>query len=143
MICPNLPHSLVIFVKVSKSIIFLVKIFLGNFIDIWQFLLVTLLFLSLFHFLTLTPFRLTDKKRSFFVTKTAQIATTFLHFWYTFIRTFKNTFTSEKSNAILCHKSLSNLWLRIRTITMKHCWESFPIRKYYYPYRPTNLGWLL
>ena len=30
-ICPNLPHSLAFFVKVSKSIIFLVKSFLGNF----------------------------------------------------------------------------------------------------------------
>ena len=30
LICPNLPHSLAIFVKVSKSIIFLVKSFLGN-----------------------------------------------------------------------------------------------------------------
>ena len=29
--CPNLPHYLAIFVKVSKSIIFLVKHFLGNF----------------------------------------------------------------------------------------------------------------
>ena len=31
LICPNLPHSLAIFVKVSKSIIFLVKSFLGKF----------------------------------------------------------------------------------------------------------------
>ena len=31
LICPNLPFSLAIFVKVSKSIIFLVKSFLGNF----------------------------------------------------------------------------------------------------------------
>ena len=31
MFCPNLPHSPAIFVKVSKSIIFLVKSFLGNF----------------------------------------------------------------------------------------------------------------
>ena len=31
LICPNLPHSQAIFVKVSKSIIFLVKSFLGNF----------------------------------------------------------------------------------------------------------------
>ena len=30
-ICPNLPHSYTIFVKVSKSLIFLVKSFLGNF----------------------------------------------------------------------------------------------------------------
>ena len=39
---PNLPHFQAIFVKVSKSIIFLVKSFLGTFIDIWQFFLVTL-----------------------------------------------------------------------------------------------------
>ena len=31
VICPNLPHSQAIFVKVLKSIIFLVKSFLGNF----------------------------------------------------------------------------------------------------------------
>ena len=31
LICPNLPHSKAIFVKVSKSIIFLVKSFLDNF----------------------------------------------------------------------------------------------------------------
>ena len=31
LICPNLPHSLAIFVKVSKSFIFQVKPFLGNF----------------------------------------------------------------------------------------------------------------
>ena len=31
LICPNLPHSLAIFVKVSKSIIFLLKSFLLNF----------------------------------------------------------------------------------------------------------------
>ena len=31
LVCPNLPHSLEIFVKVSKSVIFLVKSFLGNF----------------------------------------------------------------------------------------------------------------
>ena len=31
LICPNLPYSLAIFVKMSKSIIFLVKSFLGNF----------------------------------------------------------------------------------------------------------------
>ena len=31
LICPNLPHSLTIFVKVSKFIIFKVKSFLGNF----------------------------------------------------------------------------------------------------------------
>ena len=31
LICPNLLHSQAIFVKVSKSIIFLVKSFLGNF----------------------------------------------------------------------------------------------------------------
>ena len=31
LMCPNLPHSLAIFVKVLKSIIFLVKSFLGNF----------------------------------------------------------------------------------------------------------------
>ena len=30
-ICPNLPHFLAIYAKVSKSIIFLVKSFLGNF----------------------------------------------------------------------------------------------------------------
>ena len=31
LFCPNLPHSWAIFVKVSKSFIFLVKSFLGNF----------------------------------------------------------------------------------------------------------------
>ena len=31
LICPNLPHSQAIFVKVSKSLIFLVKSFLGKF----------------------------------------------------------------------------------------------------------------
>ena len=31
LICPNLPHSYAIFVKLSKSFIFLVKPFLGNF----------------------------------------------------------------------------------------------------------------
>ena len=31
LFCPNLPHSWAIFVKVSKSLIFLVKSFLGNF----------------------------------------------------------------------------------------------------------------
>ena len=31
LICPNLPHSLAIFVKVSKSLFLLVKSFLGNF----------------------------------------------------------------------------------------------------------------
>ena len=31
LICPNLPHSQAIFEKVSKSLIFLVKTFLGNF----------------------------------------------------------------------------------------------------------------
>ena len=31
LICPNLLHSKAIFVKVSKSLIFLVKLFLGNF----------------------------------------------------------------------------------------------------------------
>ena len=31
LICPNLPHSEAIFVKMLKSIIFLVKSFLGNF----------------------------------------------------------------------------------------------------------------
>ena len=31
LICPNLPHTQAIFVKVSKSFIFLVKSFLGNF----------------------------------------------------------------------------------------------------------------
>ena len=40
--CPNLPHSSAIFVKVSKSIIFLVNSFWATFIDIWQFFLVTL-----------------------------------------------------------------------------------------------------
>ena len=34
LICPHLPHSTAIFVKVSKSLIFLVKSFLGNF---WRF----------------------------------------------------------------------------------------------------------
>ena len=34
---PNLPHSLAIFVKVSKSIDFLVKSFWATFIDIWRF----------------------------------------------------------------------------------------------------------
>ena len=34
LICPNLPHSWSIFVKVSKSFIFLVKSFLATFIDI-------------------------------------------------------------------------------------------------------------
>ena len=33
---PNCPF-LAIFVRVSKSFIFLVKLFLGNFLDIWQF----------------------------------------------------------------------------------------------------------
>ena len=37
LICPNLTHSLAIFVKVLKSIIFLVKIFWATFIDIWRF----------------------------------------------------------------------------------------------------------
>ena len=37
LICPNLPHSLAIFVKVSKSIIFLVKSFWATFMDIWQY----------------------------------------------------------------------------------------------------------
>ena len=36
LVCPNLPHSLAIFVKVSKCFIFLVESFLGNFIDIWR-----------------------------------------------------------------------------------------------------------
>ena len=31
LFCPNYPHYLAIFVKVSKSFIFLVKSFLGNF----------------------------------------------------------------------------------------------------------------
>ena len=31
-------HCYAIFVKLSKSFIFLVKSFLGNFLDIWQFL---------------------------------------------------------------------------------------------------------
>ena len=31
LVCPNLQHYLTIFVKVSKSLIFLVKSFLGNF----------------------------------------------------------------------------------------------------------------
>ena len=43
LICPNLLHSYAIFVKVSKSLIFLVKSFLGN------FLLVTLIMYSLLH----------------------------------------------------------------------------------------------
>ena len=38
-LCPNLPHSQAIFAKESKTIIFLVKSFLGNF---WKFFLVTL-----------------------------------------------------------------------------------------------------
>ena len=37
LICPNLPHSYAISVKMSKSIIFLVKSFWATFIDIWQF----------------------------------------------------------------------------------------------------------
>ena len=37
LICPTLPHSQAIFVKMSKSIIFLVKSFLATFIDIWRF----------------------------------------------------------------------------------------------------------
>ena len=37
LICPNLPHSKAIFVKVSKFIIFLVKSFWATFIDIWRF----------------------------------------------------------------------------------------------------------
>ena len=36
LICPNLSHSSAIFVKVSKSIIFLVKSFWATFINIWQ-----------------------------------------------------------------------------------------------------------
>ena len=31
LVCPNLPHSEVIFVKESKSLVFLVKSFLSNF----------------------------------------------------------------------------------------------------------------
>ena len=43
LIYPNLPHSLAIFVKVSKSIIFVVKSFLGNFYrHLATFFLVTL-----------------------------------------------------------------------------------------------------
>ena len=42
LFCPILSHSLVFFVKMSKSIIFLVKSFWATFIDIWQFFLVTL-----------------------------------------------------------------------------------------------------
>ena len=37
LICPNLLHSKAIFVKVSKSSIFLVKSCWATFIDIWQF----------------------------------------------------------------------------------------------------------
>ena len=36
LICPNLRHSYAIYVKVSKTLIFLVKSFLANFIDIWR-----------------------------------------------------------------------------------------------------------
>ena len=36
LICPNLPHSWPIFVKLSKSIIFLMKSFLGNFYRQWS-----------------------------------------------------------------------------------------------------------
>ena len=36
LICPNLPHSQAFFVKVSKSLIFLVKSFWTTFIDIWR-----------------------------------------------------------------------------------------------------------
>ena len=36
LICPNLLHSKAIFLKVSKSLFFRVKSFLGNFIDIWR-----------------------------------------------------------------------------------------------------------
>ena len=36
-ICPNVLHSKAIFVKVSKSLILLVKSFLGKFKDIWRF----------------------------------------------------------------------------------------------------------
>ena len=34
--CPYLPHSFAIFVKVSKSLIFLVKSFWATFIDLWR-----------------------------------------------------------------------------------------------------------
>ena len=37
-ICPNLLHSQAIFVKVSKSFIFIVKSFWATFINIWRFL---------------------------------------------------------------------------------------------------------
>ena len=43
LICPNLPHSKAIFVKVVKSIIFLVKSFLGNFCRHGRFFMVTLM----------------------------------------------------------------------------------------------------
>ena len=36
LICSNLPHSYAIYVKVSKSLIFLVKSFWATFIDIWR-----------------------------------------------------------------------------------------------------------
>ena len=37
LISPNLPHSQAFFVKVSKSVIFVVKSFWATFIDIWRF----------------------------------------------------------------------------------------------------------
>ena len=49
LICPNLSHSQTIFVKVSKSIILLVNSFLGAFIDIWQFFLITLILIGTQH----------------------------------------------------------------------------------------------
>ena len=42
LICPNLPHSSAIFVKVPKSLIFYWNHCWATFIDIWQFFLVTL-----------------------------------------------------------------------------------------------------
>ena len=36
LFCPNLLHSQAIFVKVSKSLIYLVKSFWATFIDIWH-----------------------------------------------------------------------------------------------------------
>ena len=49
LIGPNLPHSKVIFVKVSKFIIFLVKSFWATFIDIWRFFLVSMIVIRILH----------------------------------------------------------------------------------------------
>ena len=52
-ICPNLIHSKAIFVKVSKSLILLLKSFWATFIDIWRFFTghtVTILYAKLGNF---------------------------------------------------------------------------------------------